>query len=182
MERIQNTDTAYQDDSKPVPSVPPRFTKGAARRARQVVALRPDFKRPFRQLWASLGTGTQRTRLLGGIVLVALAGGVAGGLLAAANKDHRRRMDAGSLTAGAEAKSQTDNTQPVSRSKESEPTSQPANREPSAEFVGPGMERAVVELRKRRSPSRARKAYRVAIIYPGDNDDFGRERKPGRKH
>jgi hypothetical protein len=181
MDRIQNTDTAYQDDSQPDPPAPPRFTVEAARRARQVVALRPDFMRPVRRLWASLGTGTHRTRLLAGIVLVALAGGVAGGLLSAANNDNEQGIDTGSLAAGADARSQTDNPQPVSRSKEPEPASQPMNPQPAAEFEGPEMERAVVELRKRRPSSRAKKAYRVGIIYPGDYD-FGRGRKRGRKH
>lgn len=182
MDRIQNADTAYQDDSKPDSPASPRFTRGAARRAQQVVALRPDFMRPLRRLWASLGTGTHRARLLAGIVLVALAGGVVGGLLAAANNDHEQGIDAGSLTAGAEARSQTLNSQPISKSKELEPISQPANPEPPAEFAGPEIERAVVELQKRRSPARAKKAYRVAIIYPSNHDNFGREPKRGRKH
>jgi hypothetical protein len=181
MDRIQNTDTPYQDDSKLDPPAPPRFTVEAARRARQVVALRPDIMRPVRRLWASLGTGTHRSRLLAGIVLVALAGGVAGGLLAATNRNHEGGIDARSLTTGADARSQTDNPQPLSRSREPEPISQPANPGPAAEFEGPEMERAVVELRKR-SPSRVKKAYRVAIIYPADHHDFGRKHKRGRKH
>ena len=82
MERIQKPDTAYEDDSKREPVGTPRFTAGSARKARQVVALRPLLWRPINQVWASLGTGAHRTRLLAAIALVALAGGIAGGLLA----------------------------------------------------------------------------------------------------
>jgi hypothetical protein len=147
-----------------------------------VVALRPDFMRPFRRLWASLGTGTHRARLLAGIVLVALAGGAAGAFLAASDSDHERDFDAGSLTVGADQTSHTDTPQPISRSKEPEPELRPANPAPAAEFEGPEVERAVSELRKRRSPSRAKKAYRVAVIYPNAYDDFDRGRKRGRKN
>jgi hypothetical protein len=181
MERIQKPDTAYQDDSNSDPVSPPRFTSGAARRARQVVALRPDFMRPIYQVWASFGTGAQRTRLLAGIVLVALAGGVAGGLLAAANSEPVPVIDAESLSAGADARSQTDAPQSVSTPKGPERISQPSGPGRLDRFEGPEVERAVAELRKRRSPSRARKAYRVAVIYPGDYGDFGRARKRGQK-
>lgn len=181
MERTQKPDTAYQDDSKRAPVSPPRFTAGAARRARQVVALRPDFMKPIHQVWESLGTGAYRRRTLAGIVLVALAGGVAGGLLAAANNDHEPGINVESLTAGADAGSQTESSQPVSRPKEPERISQPADSGPTSTFERREMERAVAELQNRRSPS-PKKAYRVAVIYPGDSGDPGRGRRRVRKH
>ena len=181
MERIQNKDTAYQDDSQRTSLTPARFTMGTARRARQVVALRTDLMRPFHRLWASLGARSHRAKLLAGIVLVALAGGVAGVFLATANNNHETGVDAGSLRVGAEARTQNDNLQPISKAKEPEPKSQPADRGTPAEFEGPEMERAIVELQKRRAPSRAKKAYRVAVIYPGTYDS-SRGRKRGGKH
>ncbi len=182
MDRTPNTDTVYQDNPKPDPLAPPRFTAGAARRARQVVALRPDFMKPIRRLWTSLGTGSHRARVLAGIVLVALAGGILGGLLAA-NRDHERGIDAGSLAAGAEASPHPDRpASSVSKAKEPEPISQPADFGRPSEFEGPEFERAVVELRKRRLTSRARKAYKVATIYPRDYEPSHRERKRERKH
>jgi hypothetical protein len=180
MDRIQNDGTVYQDNPKPDPLAPPRFNARAARKARQVVALGPDFMRPVHRLWASLGTGTYRSRLLAGIVLVALAGGVVGGLLAA-NRDHEGGIDTGSLAVGAEAEPQTDRpAEPVSKTKKPEQISQPANAGRPAEFEGSEFERAVVELRKHRSSSRPRKAYKVATIYPRDYEHSGRERKRGK--
>lgn len=180
MDRIQNQDTVYQDNPKPDPLAAPRFNAGAARRARQVVALRPDLMRPVRRLWAFLGTGSHRARLLAGIVLVALAGGVVGGLLAA-NSDHEGGIDAGSLAAGAEARPQTDRpAEPVSKAKKPQPSSQPGDAGRPAKFDGPEFERAVVELRKDGSSSRPRKAYKVATIYPRDYEHSRRERKRGK--
>jgi hypothetical protein len=180
MERIQKPDTAYQDNSQPAPLAPP-FTNGAVRRARQVVALRPDFLKPFRVLWESLGTGTHRARLLGGIVLVALAGGMIGALLAAANRDHEPGIDPASLTTGANAQVESSNPQPVPKSKGPEPKSRVAAPGPDQEFEEPEMESLARELRKRPS-SRAKKAYRVAIIYPRDYEETRQERKRGRRH
>jgi hypothetical protein len=166
MDRTQSGDTAYEDDSNISPPAPPRFSAAAARRARQVVSLRPDWVGSLRRQWAALGTGTHRTRLVAGVVLVALAGGVVGGLLAAADNDQKQAIDAPSLAAGAGAKSQPDNPIPTSQPANREPISQPAPPESQIEFEGPAIERAVVELKRRRSPSRKRKAYRVAVIYP----------------
>ena len=184
MDRIQKPDTAYQDDSQSSTSLTPQFNVRTARRARQVVALPSNFTRQIHRLWASLGSATYRAKLLAGIVLVALAGGVSGVFLAAANKD--RTIDDGSLTVGAEAKSQTDDPpQPTSSAKEPKRISRPSDPGPQAEFDRPEMERLVVELGKRQSPSRQKKAYRVATIYPrdlGDYNDSHRGRKHGKKH
>jgi len=182
MDRIQKPDTAYQDNSQPAPLATPPFTTGAVRRARQVVALRPDFLRPLRTVWESLGTGTHRARLLAGMVLVALAGGMVGALLAAANRDHERGIDAASLSTGADATVEVSDPKPISKPKEPEPISQAADPDLDMEFEGSGMERVVKELQKRPSPSRAKKAYRVAIIYPRDYDGSRQERKRGRRH
>jgi hypothetical protein len=179
MERIQKTDTAFPDDSVESPP-PPRFTRGAARKAQQVVALRPLILRPLQRLWTSLGTGSHRARVITGIILFAIAGGVAGGLLATASNNSERAIDAESVTAGANASAQNDNAEPLPGSRVG--PSKLANPWPASEFEGPGLDRMVAELRKRRPHTKAKKAYRVAVIYPDVDDDFDHRRKRGRKH
>ncbi|HET6647024.1 MAG TPA: hypothetical protein VFH01_06825 [Pyrinomonadaceae bacterium] len=181
MDRIPNTNTAYQDDSHTARLSTPRFTRGAARRAQQVVALRPDFLRPVRSLWRSLAAQSYRTKVLAGIVAVAIVGSVVGGLLAAVNNANEDRIEAETLATDSDAGTQFESSQPTFK-----PTREvhvPASKtETMMRFDGPEVERAVAELKKRQSSSREKKAYRVATIYPDGSGEFGRERKQRKKH
>jgi hypothetical protein len=181
MDTIQNRDNSYEDDSTLGSPARPRFTRGAVRTAHQVVALRPAILRPVQRLWSSLGTGTYRAQLVAGIALFAIAGGVTGGLLATAGNNRERAIYGESVTAGADASTQSDISEPVSGSMV-EPAANRAKSGPLTEFEGPEVERAVAELRRRRPATKAKKAYRVAIIYPDDDDNFEYRRKRGRKH
>jgi len=181
MDRIPNTNTAYQDDSQTNRLSTPRFTRGAARRAQQVVALRPDFLRPVRPLWRSLAAQSYRTKVLAGIVFVAIVGSVVGGLLAAVNNANEDRIGAETLATDSDANTQFESSQSTLKPKREVGLS-PVKTESMMGFDGPEVERAVAELKKRQSSSRGKKAYRVATIYPDGSGDFGRERKQRKKH
>ena len=181
MDRIPNTNTAYQDDSQTNLLSTPRFTRGAARRAQQVVALRPDFLRPVRTLRRSLAAQSYRTKVLAGVVVVAMVGSVVGGLLAAVNNANEDRIDTETLASDSDANTQFESSQPTFKPKR-EIHVLPNKTETMMGFEGPEVERAVAELKKRQSSSRGKKAYRVATIYPDGSGEFGRERKQRKKH
>ena len=181
MDRIPNTNTAYEDDSQTNRLSTPRFTRGAARRAQQVVALRPDFLRPVRALWRSLAAQSYRTKVLAGVVVVAMVGSVVGGLLAAVNNANEGGIDAETLATDVEVKSESESSQTTPKPKR-EVQPPPSKTESAMGFGGPEIERALEELKRRESSSRGRKAYRVATIYPDGSGEFGRERKQRKKH
>lgn len=181
MDRIPNTNTAYEDDSQTNRLSTPRFTRGAARRAQQVVALRPDFLRPIRHLWESLGAQSYRTKVLAGIVFVAVVGSVVGGLLASVNNANEDGINAETLATDVEVKSESESSQTTPKPKR-EVQQPPSKTESMMDFDGPEIERALAELKKRQSSSRGKKAYRVATIYPDGSGEFGREPKQRKKH
>ncbi len=188
MEGTDRANTPYEVDSNIDPPSQLLFTKEAADSAQQVVSLRESATiRKLKQVWTFVGLNRQR-RLSALLVVFALAGGVTGGLLAAAQRgETEQEFDRSLSRAGVDATTEADAApRRAGASSENRPDSNVDIDSSKADYdlddANEALDRIAAESRKRRSSSR-RKAYMFGVI-AGDGREFDEDGKDkrGRKN